>query len=136
MIAEICTRCNHDDVQVGSEGLTVGSAVTLSKLMRKMKQLVAERPKHETKTFQAMGEQMKYFAGNQIRNTASVGGNICTASPISDLNPIYMSTGSVFTVQGEGTGVRTIPAKDFFLGYRCVPPGCFACKLIGPWQLL
>ena len=105
-------------MQVGPQGLRVGAAITLTKLMRTMKQLVAERPKHETRTFQAMGEQMKYFAGNQIRNTASVGGNICNASPISDLNPIYMSTGSVFTVQGEGTGVRTIPAKDFFIGYR------------------
>ncbi len=105
-------------MQVGPEGLTVGAAVTLSRLMRKLKQLVTARPKHETRTYQAMGEQMKYFAGNQIRNTASVGGNICTASPISDLNPIYMSTGSVFTVQGEGTGIRQIPAKHFFLGYR------------------
>ncbi|KAK9861190.1 hypothetical protein WJX84_010543 [Apatococcus fuscideae] len=109
-----------NSMEVGPEGLTVGAAVTLSRLMRKLKQLVADRPKHETRTFQAMGEQMKYFAGNQIRNTASVGGNICTASPISDLNPIYMSTGSVFNVQGEGTGVRKVAAKNFFLGYRKV----------------
>ena len=101
--------------------MTVGAAVTLTRLMRTLKQLVADMPKHQTRTFQAMGEQMKYFAGNQIRNTASVGGNICNASPISDLNPIYMSTGSVFTVQGEGTGVRKIAAKDFFVSYRYNP---------------
>lgn len=35
-------------MQVGSDGLTVGAAVTLTRLMRQLKQLVAERPKHET----------------------------------------------------------------------------------------
>eukprot|EP01018_Ginkgo_biloba_P014283 Gb_32558 [translate_table: standard] len=31
-------------------------------------------------------EQLRWFVGRQIRNVASVGGNICTASPIFDLN--------------------------------------------------
>ena len=32
-------------------------------------------------------QMARWFAGTQIRNVASIGGNICTASPISDLNP-------------------------------------------------
>ena len=59
------------------------------------------------------------FAGAQIRNTASVGGNIVTGSPISDSNPLYMATGAIFTVEGQGTAPREVPATDFFLGYRC-----------------
>ena len=58
------------------------------------------------------------FAGAQIRNTASVGGNIVTGSPISDVNPLYMAMGATFTVEGKGTAPRTIEANDFFLGYR------------------
>ena len=58
------------------------------------------------------------FAGAQIRNTASVGGNIVTGSPISDVNPLYMAMGATFTVEGKGTEPRTIEANDFFLGYR------------------
>ena len=34
---------------------------------------------------------MKYFAGRQIRNVSAIAGNICTASPISDLNPILVA---------------------------------------------
>lgn len=62
------------------------------------------------------------FAGAQIRNTASVGGNIVTGSPISDVNPLYMAMGALFTVQGHGTEPRHILANDFFLGYRCAAP--------------
>ena len=62
---------------------------------------------------------IRRFAGAQIRNTASVGGNIVTGSPISDLNPLYMAMGAMFTVEGAGTGPRQILATDFFLGYRC-----------------
>lgn len=39
----------------------------------------------------AILDQLKWFAGNQIRNVASFGGNIGTASPISDLNPVLIS---------------------------------------------
>lgn len=58
------------------------------------------------------------FAGAQIRNTASVGGNIVTGSPISDVNPLYIAMGATFTVQGLGTEPRQILASEFFLGYR------------------
>lgn len=35
-----------------------------------------------------------------------------------DLNPLWMVAGAEFTLAGEGTGQRTVAAKDFFLGYR------------------
>lgn len=38
--------------------------------------------------------QLKWFASNQIRNVACIGGNIATASPISDLNPVWIATGA------------------------------------------
>lgn len=82
--------------------------MTLTKLGDALKQLVAALPPHQTSTFTAVLEQLKYFAGVQIRNAASVGGNIVTGSPISDLNPIYMAAGAVFTVVGQGTPERQV----------------------------
>jgi xanthine dehydrogenase/oxidase len=35
--------------------------------------------------------QLKWFAGTPIRNVAGIGGNICNASPISDLNPVPLN---------------------------------------------
>ena len=35
-----------------------------------------------------------------------------TGSPISDINPLYMAAGSVFTVGGEGTPMRKVGLSD------------------------
>ncbi|BDA44652.1 Xanthine dehydrogenase [Coccomyxa sp. Obi] len=109
-----------NQITVSESCIEVGASVTLTKLGEALKQLVAALPAHQTSTFTAMLEQLKYFAGVQIRNAASVGGNIVTGSPISDLNPIYMAAGAVFTVVGQGTPERQVRAEDFFLGYRKV----------------
>lgn len=60
----------------------------------------------------------RWFAGSQIRNVSAIGGNIVTGSPISDLNPLWMASRTLFTAVGAGSGERSVPAKDFFLGYR------------------
>lgn len=61
---------------------------------------------------------MKYFAGKQIRNVSALAGNICTASPISDLNPVFLALGAILTVESATNGKREIKMSDFFLGYR------------------
>jgi xanthine dehydrogenase/oxidase len=43
----------------------------------------------------------RWFAGNQIRNVSGLGGNIVTGSPISDLNPLWMASGTTFTALGK-----------------------------------
>ena len=63
---------------------------------------------------------LKWFASGQIRNVASLAGNLCTASPISDLNPVLMSLGAVLTLAGEGQATREVAVRDFFVGYRRV----------------
>ncbi len=37
----------------------------------------------QTCTLRAVAEQLRWFAGPPIRNGAALGGNVCTASPIS-----------------------------------------------------
>jgi len=103
---------------VVDDGLWVGSSVTLSDLMDKMRSLIKSQPAHEVSACTALLNQLKYFAGNQIRNTASVGGNIVTGSPISDSCPLYMACGATFVLQEEGKPQRSVLAEDFFLGYR------------------
>ena len=109
-------------VQVVEDGVWVGSSVTLSDLMDQLRSLVKTQPAHATSACTALLNQLKYFAGNQIRNTASVGGNIVTGSPISDTCPLYMACGATFVLQGQGMPERQVLAEDFFLGYRCAPP--------------
>ncbi|KAE8737385.1 xanthine dehydrogenase 3 [Frankliniella occidentalis] len=62
---------------------------------------------------------LKWFAGNQIRNVAGVGGNIMTGSPISDLNPIFMASGCVLDLRSASGGRRQLRMDGrFFTGYR------------------
>lgn len=53
----------------------------------------------QTRTLSAALYQLRWFAGAQIRNCASLGGNIATASPISDLNPVWVAAGASVTLQ-------------------------------------
>lgn len=68
----------------------------------------------------AIAGQLRWFSGTQIRNVATLGGNIVTASPISDLNPLWIALNcELHLMQLEG-GKRVVPAREFFLGYRKV----------------
>ncbi len=51
----------------------------------------------------------------QIRNMATIGGNICNASPCGDTLTPLLVLGAVFELYSS-SGVRTVPAGDFFTG--------------------
>lgn len=79
-------------VEVREAGIDVGASVTINNLRSALENLVKERKEHETRGLRAILAQMRWFAGNQIRNAACLAGNIVTASPISDLNPVFVAT--------------------------------------------
>ncbi|CAN9498296.1 unnamed protein product [Ophioblennius macclurei] len=100
------------------EGIAFGAACTLSHMGAVLRQAMETLPSHQTEVFGAVVEQLRWFAGQQIRNVAAVGGNIMTASPISDLNPVFMAAGCRLTVMDKG-GSRELRMDDnFFTGYR------------------
>lgn len=70
-------------------GVEFGASVTLMQINDTLQQLVDELPEHQTRLYRAIIDMLHYFAGKQIRNVASIGGNIMTGSPISDLVPIF-----------------------------------------------
>jgi carbon-monoxide dehydrogenase medium subunit len=54
------------------------------------------------------------FGSPQIRNKATIGGNICTASPSCDLGPVLLVLDAELLVAGKRRK-RTIPITKFFL---------------------
>lgn len=76
-------------ITVTKNCIKAGAAVTLNDLQEALQSQVENRPEHETRLYRAIVEMLHWFAGKQVRNAASIGGNIMTASPISDLNPIF-----------------------------------------------
>uniref|UniRef100_A0A8C1GP10 xanthine dehydrogenase n=1 Tax=Cyprinus carpio TaxID=7962 RepID=A0A8C1GP10_CYPCA len=89
-------------IQHTQDGIEVGASVTLTVLGDVLRAAVKKLPTHQTEVFEAVLEQLRWFAGQQIRNVAAVGGNIMTASPISDLNPVFMAAGCKLTVMSKG----------------------------------
>ena len=87
-------------------GLVLGSALTLSELEQ---QLEGRIPLLET--------MLQSFAARQIRNRATLGGNLATASPVGDLAPVLLAGDASVTLVSED-GERTLPLREFFTGYR------------------
>ncbi|XP_050664859.1 xanthine dehydrogenase-like [Leptidea sinapis] len=107
-------------IRVGKHQVEIGAAVTLSDLMNFLETFLKDKS-IEGKILEAIKEMLHWFAGSQIRNTASLAGNIVTASPISDLNPILMASSATITVSSHARGERNIVINEnFFKGYRKV----------------
>ncbi|CAI9417692.1 xanthine dehydrogenase small subunit [Nocardioides sp. T2.26MG-1] len=64
-----------------------------------------------------LAEVFPLFASRLIRNAATIGGNLATASPIGDLAPALLALeATVVLVSAEGD--REVPLDGFFTGYR------------------
>uniref|UniRef100_A0A182F4M3 Xanthine dehydrogenase n=1 Tax=Anopheles albimanus TaxID=7167 RepID=A0A182F4M3_ANOAL len=106
-------------IEISDAGLKVGSAVTLMEMEQTLRQEIETQPEPTTRLFRAIVDMLHWFAGKQIRNVASVGGNIMTGSPISDLNPIFTAAAVALEVASIDGGVRTVHmGEGFFTGYR------------------
>ena len=57
------------------------------------------------------------FASRLIRNGATIGGNLATASPIGDFPPALLALDAV-VVLASAEGDREVPLADYFTGYR------------------
>ena len=101
----------------------VGGAVTLAQLEHHLASMLLGNPdssashSHHGNVI-AMADMLRWFASSQIRNVASLAGNLCTASPISDMNPILLAANAQVDVVSLDGGQRTIPLNNFFIGYR------------------
>ena len=84
----------------------IGGAVTLTVIKDK---LGAEFP--------MLNDMLRVFGSRQIRNRATMGGNIVTASPIGDSAPCLLALDAQVVLASE-SGERTLPVIDFFLAYR------------------
>jgi CO/xanthine dehydrogenase FAD-binding subunit len=88
--------------------LTISATVALSDVER-----------HETvrRHFPALAEAASVVGSIQIRNRATLVGNVCNASPAADTVPVLAVYGAFVKVLGPG-GERRLPVVDFIRGNR------------------
>ena len=67
--------------------------------------------------FPSLAKMLRVFASRQIRNRATLGGNLATASPIGDSAPVLMSLDASL-VLASVEGLRKVALSDFFVAYR------------------
>lgn len=62
-------------------------------------------------------KMMRVFGSRQIRSRATLGGNLCNASPIGDSPPMMIALNATAVIAGSA-GTRRILMEDFFVAYR------------------
>jgi len=72
------------------------------------------RAKLVRRLFEALGEAAAVVGSVQIRNRATLAGNICNASPAADTAPPLLVYGAVVVAAGP-QGTRRIPISEFFV---------------------
>jgi xanthine dehydrogenase small subunit len=82
--------------------------------------------------FPAIFDTLSVFGSEQIRNLATIGGNLATASPIGDIAPILTAYNAKIVLVGQKKK-RYVAVEDFITGYR--KTACRKSELISAIQL-
>jgi xanthine dehydrogenase small subunit len=78
---------------------------------------VSELEDWATTRLPPLARMARYFGARQIKHRATLGGNLCTASPIGDLAPALIGLGAS-AVLASRAGERKVPLDEFFTAYR------------------
>ena len=98
-----------EGIEIGADGgLRIGAMTTVNTLARHLG--VKER-------FPGINDAAMSLAAEQVRNQATVAGNLCMAVPSADMAPILLAFDAAMLVVSPA-GERTIPLREFFVGPR------------------
>ena len=90
------------------QGLRIGAAVTAREI---------ELHSAMRGGYQPIAESGALVGSIQVRNLATVGGNICNAAPSADMAPPLVALEAQAVIAGP-KGERRVPVADFFTGVR------------------
>lgn len=108
-----------NELRVTEEGILIGASTSLSDIYKLFEHLINTEPTYRTRILIEFNAMLDKFAGAQIKNMACIGGNINTASPIADINPILLAIRAKLIVNSIKHTSRIVYVDDtFFYGYR------------------
>ncbi|TDR38723.1 xanthine dehydrogenase small subunit [Tahibacter aquaticus] len=93
-------------LHIAADAVYIGAGLALSQLEARLDGV-----------FPALDQMLPWFAARQVRNRATVGGNLGTASPIGDLLPVLLALDATVHLRGCDGG-REVAIADYFLDYR------------------
>ena len=92
-------------VTVTGDGIRIGATTTIEDLRK------AIAPHHP-----GFAEMLRRYGSTQVRNAATIGGNIANGSPIGDGPPALIALGATLHMR-KGDARREMPLENFFLDY-------------------
>lgn len=98
------------DIREEQGAISIGALTTVTDLMESA--LIRAR-------FRILWQACDQFASDQIRNAATLGGNICNASPAGDMLVPLLVSGAEIRLVSKPNGTlqtRTLPLERFFAG--------------------
>jgi carbon-monoxide dehydrogenase medium subunit len=116
-----------DYIRGNPDGIHMGAMTTFSQLLNS--------PLIHVNPFNVLTDAAKQMGHRNIRNLATIGGNICNAVPSADLAPPLIVLDSRAVIAHNGSS-RIIPLIDFFTGVRMtkLKPGELLLKVFIPQQ--
>jgi CO/xanthine dehydrogenase FAD-binding subunit len=105
-------------LECDAKGLRIGAAVPARQV---------EQDPRVRNGYAAVAESAALLGSVQVRNLATVGGNICNAAPSADMAPPLVALEAQAVIAGP-KGERRVPLSDFFTGVRKT--------VVGPDELL
>ncbi|PUB18493.1 xanthine dehydrogenase small subunit [Yoonia sediminilitoris] len=98
-----CRDLQHFEFAEGA--ITIGAGVTMTDLMETMR---VHHPSY--------AELIRRYGSEQVRNAATIGGNIANGSPIGDNPPALIALGATLHLR-HGPKLRKMPIEEFFVEY-------------------
>jgi carbon-monoxide dehydrogenase medium subunit len=107
-------------------GLRIGASVTAREL---------ELDARVRSRFPALAESAAMVGSVQVRNLATLGGNLCNAAPSADMAPPLLALDAEAVIAGP-SGQRRVAMASFFLGVRrtVLAPGELLLEIVVPAQ--
>ncbi len=104
--------------------LVIGAAVTHNEI--KNSKFIKEK-------FPALTEAASLIGTDQVRNTATVGGNLCTGASCCDMAPVLIASNAYAEIVSTN-GKRIVALKDFFVFHKetSIVKGEIMTKIIVP----
>ena len=90
------------------DGLNIGATVTLNEI---------SDSKVVQRNYPILAEACKTVGSYQVRNRATLVGNICNASPAADTAPALLVLGAKVNII-DPTGEKIVPINEFFTGVK------------------
>jgi xanthine dehydrogenase small subunit len=92
-------------IEIGPDDIRIGAMTTMTELWDGLRDI---HPSY--------AELIRRYGSVQVRNAATIGGNIANGSPIGDNPPALIALGAMLHLR-QGDARRVIPIESFFLDY-------------------